>query len=133
MRDEICIPYLDDVIVYRKTFEKHVENLQTVLRRLRKHGVNLEPSKCTLLQRKVRYVGRIVNQVGHSIDPESTKAVTSLRDSKPKNVGENRKLTGLLNYYRRFVLIDFIANKKNTVQYSGVKVLVVVLQSVVTN
>ena len=61
-----------------------------------------------------------MKQVKHDIDPESTKAVTSLRDSKPKNVGENRKLTGLLNYYRRFFLIDFIANKKkhSTIQWS---------------
>ena len=81
IRDEICIPYLDDVIVYSKTFEEHVENLPTVLRHLRKHGVKLKPSKCTLFQREVRYLGRIVNKAGHSIDSDSTKAVTSLRDS----------------------------------------------------
>ena len=103
IRDEICIPYLDNVIVYSTTFEEHVENLRTVLRRLRKHGVKLKPSKCTLFQREVRYLGRILNQVGHSINPESTKAVTSLRDSNPKNVGEVRKLTGLLSYYRRYI------------------------------
>ena len=44
-----------------------------------------------------------MKQVKHNIDPESTKAVTSLRDTKPKNVGEVRKLTGLLIYYRRYI------------------------------
>ena len=103
IRDEICIPYLDDVIVYSRTFEEHVENLRIVLRRLRKHGVKLKPSKCSLFQREVRYLGRIVNQSGHSIDPETTKMVTSLRESMPETVGEVRKRTGLLSYYRRYI------------------------------
>ena len=94
---------LDDIIVYSKTFEEHVENLRTVLRRLRKHGIKLKPSKCHLFQREVRYLGRIVSQNGHRIDPEGTKAVTSLRESRPKTVGEVRKLTGLLSYYRRYI------------------------------
>ena len=72
-----------------------MENLRIVLRRLRKHGVKLKPSKCSLFQREVRYLGRIVNQSRYIIDPETTKAVTSLRESMPKTVGEVRKLTGL--------------------------------------
>ena len=103
IRDEICTPYLDDIIVYSKTFEEHVENLRTVLRRPRKHGIKLKPSKCHLFQREVRYLGRIISQNGHRIDPEGTKAVTSLRESRPKTVGEVRILTGLLSYYRRYI------------------------------
>ena len=97
--DEICIPYLDDIIVYSKTFEEHVENLRTVLKRLRKHGIKLKPSKFHLFERQVRYLGRIVSQSGHRIDPEST----SPKESQPKTVGEVRKLTGLLSYYRRYI------------------------------
>ena len=103
IRDEISIPYLDDITEYSKTFEEHVENLRTVLRRLRKHGIKLKPNKCHLFQREVRYLGRIVSQSEHRIDPESTKAVTSLKESRPKTVGEVRKLTRLLSYYRRYI------------------------------
>ena len=77
IRDETCIPYLEDRIFYSKPFEEHVENVRTVLRRLRKHGVKLKPSKCTLFQGEVRYLARIVNQSGHSVDPASTEAVSS--------------------------------------------------------
>lgn len=95
--DEIRISYLDDVIVYSKTFEKQVENLRTVLRQLRKHGVKLKPSKCSLFPREVCFLGRIVNHSGHTIDPRNTVVVTKLRDCNPKTVGDVRKLTGLLS------------------------------------
>ena len=97
------IPCLDDIIVYSKTFEEHVENLRTVLRRLRKHGIKFKPSKCHLFEREVRHLGRIVSQSGHRIDPESTKAITILKESQQKTVGEVRILTGLLSYYRRYI------------------------------
>ena len=45
LRDEVCIPYLDDIIGFSKTFDGHLDNLRRVLRRLSENGVKLKPRK----------------------------------------------------------------------------------------
>ena len=94
---------MDDVIVFSKTFDEHVQNLRTVLRRLRLHGIKLKAKKCKLFQREVNYLGRVVSADGYRVDPSNTKAVLALKETRPKTVGDVRKLLGLLGYYRRYI------------------------------
>lgn len=42
---DVCVPYIDDIIVFSKKFEDHVEHVQKVLRQLREHEVKLKPKK----------------------------------------------------------------------------------------
>jgi len=103
LRDEICIPYLDDVIVFSNTFSDHIEHLRKVLRRLRDHGVKLKPKKCALFRRQVSFLGRIVSVDGYRIEPKATSAIEVWKDKSPQTVGEIRKLMGLLGVYRRHI------------------------------
>ncbi|KAL6468412.1 hypothetical protein MHYP_G00240890 [Metynnis hypsauchen] len=103
LRDECCIPYLDDVLCYAETFEDHVEVLRKVLRVLQSHGVKLRPTKCELFRREVRYVGRLVSAEGVRIDPKDIDAVTALRGKTPCTVGDVRRLLGFLSYYRSYI------------------------------
>ena len=46
-----CLVYLDDVIVFGRTFEDHLRNLGLVLARLRTVGLKAKPSKCAFLSK----------------------------------------------------------------------------------
>ena len=58
---EICLAYLDDLIIFSSTFEQHVERLQMVSDRLIAADLKLKPSKCSLFQCKVKFLGSVVS------------------------------------------------------------------------
>ena len=71
-----CLVYLDDIIVYGKTFEEALENLRLVLARIRKAGLKLKTSKCDLFRAHVPFLGRIVAQDGIYVNPAKIEAVS---------------------------------------------------------
>ena len=103
LRDDICIPYLDDVLVYSRDFESHIEHLRIVFKRLRDNGIKLKPEKCELFRKEVKYLGHIVSREGYRADTSNTRALTVLKEQTPKTVGEVRRILGLLNYYRKYI------------------------------
>uniref|UniRef100_A0AAV2MPQ2 ribonuclease H n=1 Tax=Knipowitschia caucasica TaxID=637954 RepID=A0AAV2MPQ2_KNICA len=93
LRDDCCIPYLDDILCYSTDFAEHVEALRKVLRALQQHGVKLRPTKCELFKAEVRYVGRLVSADGVRVDPKDIEAVKSLSQKKPTTENKNLKET----------------------------------------
>ncbi|KRX54278.1 Retrovirus-related Pol polyprotein from transposon 17.6 [Trichinella sp. T9] len=96
-----CLVYLDDIIVYGRTEEEHLERLAKVLHRLQSVGLKIRPDKCQLMRRSVRYLGHVVTQHGIGTDPEKTAAVQEW--PRPRCVKEVQQFMGLASHYRRFV------------------------------
>lgn len=93
--------YLDDLIIFSKTFEEHLERLQLVFDRLREHGLKLKPSKCQLMKKEVQYLGHIVSAEGIKTDPEKISKVKNWKT--PTNRKEVLQFLGFAGYYRRYV------------------------------
>ena len=98
---QICLIYLDDVIVYGKSFEEEISRLGKVFCRLQDAGLKLKPQKCVLFQKQVTYLGHIVSERGVAPDPAKIESVKGW--PTPTNVTEVRSFLGLAAYYRRFI------------------------------
>ena len=97
----ICVIYLDDLIVFANSFEKHLYRLDLVLTRLRLHNIKLSPYKCTFIQEKVGFLGHIVSAEGIETDPEKINKVRNW--PSPTNADELRSFLAFAGYYRRFI------------------------------
>ena len=103
LRDKTCIPYLDDILVFSKTFMEHVEDVQQVLKCMQEHGIKLKAKKCNLFKPRVRYLGRVVNVYGYTMDPANVASVKALKETKPRTVGALHKLLSFISYYWQYI------------------------------
>jgi len=85
---DICLVYLDDILVFSRTFDELLKRLATVLDRLDRYSLKLKPSKCSLFQHKVSFLGHVVSGRGIECDPE--KLVTITTWPTPTNISEVR-------------------------------------------
>ena len=96
-----CLVYLDDVIVFGRTFQEHQARLKEVFDRLRSTGLKLMPSKCHLFCERVTFLGHVISAEGVQTDIEKVDAVRSW--PCPTNVPAVRAFLGFCSYYRCFV------------------------------
>ena len=96
-----AIAYLDDIVLYSKSPEEHLEHLQDIFSRLEKAGLKLKPSKCSFFRKKVKYLGHVISEEGVAPDPEKVSVIKRLQ--APKTVREVRSVVGMASYYRKFI------------------------------
>ena len=98
---ETCLFYLDDIIVFSSTWEKHLARLRQVFERLRHANLKLGAENCTFAAKEVSYLGHRVTEEG--LLPDSSLLAAIREIPPPKTATEVRFLLGLAGYYRRYV------------------------------
>ncbi|KAI8485080.1 hypothetical protein Bbelb_371860 [Branchiostoma belcheri] len=98
---DVCLAYLDDIIVFTPTFDEHLHTLQEVFTRLRQAGLKLHPAKCRFAQKEVTFLGHVVSRRGVAPDPDNIAKVQDW--PTPSNQTDIRSFLGLASFYRKFV------------------------------
>ena len=91
------VVYIDDILVTGNSDEEHLENLESVFKRLSEYGLRLKKEKCLLMQPSVEYLGYIIDSEVLHATPKKVEAI--LQAPRPRNVPELRSFLGLVTYY----------------------------------
>ena len=99
--DQYTIAYLDDILIYSRTYKEHVRQVQRILKSLGERGLRVKPEKCEFHKEEVEFLGFRVGRNGIRIDPNKLQAIREW--PTPKNVKEVQAFLGFANYNRQFI------------------------------
>jgi hypothetical protein len=91
--------YMDDLlIIMRRTLDKHLQKMETVLTRLCDAGLKVNAPTSLFCARKIEYLGYILTREG--IKPKQKKVQAIMVLNPPNNAKELRHLLGMVQYYQ---------------------------------
>ena len=99
--DVFVIVYLDDILIYSRTRNEHLNHIRIVLNILRKEKLFGKISKCVFGVQEVEYLGHIISSDGLPVDPQKVHAV--IEWPRPKSKQQVQSFLGFINYYRKFI------------------------------
>jgi transposase InsO family protein len=96
-----CINYIDDVLVFSKTFEEHVKHVVQVLEAIKKKGFKLKFTKCSFAKHSVNYLGHIIEK--NTVRPLQDNLI-SIRNFPIPTCRKNiRQFLGKINFYNKYI------------------------------
>ena len=98
---KFSVNYLDDILVFSRSFEEHIQHVQQLIVAVYEEGFRLNFKKCNFAQRKIQYLGHILGP--DTVQPLNDN-LTAINDfPTPKSRKNVRQFLGKINFYRKFI------------------------------
>ena len=98
---DFAMGYLDDIIVFSKSEEEHLQHLEEIFKRLRHFDLKMKRQKSSFFKNHIQYLGHLVSEQGFEPLPEKLEAIRNM--PHPKTPKEVKQFLGLIGYYRNFL------------------------------
>ncbi len=117
-----AVNYIDDILIFSKTFEDHVLHLEKLFRAIKIAGFRIKFSKCTFGASSVKYLGHIIKN--NVVTPLTDNLISIKEFPVPKTRKNVRQFLGKINFYGKYIqnltmILEPIHQllRKNTVFY----------------
>lgn len=95
------VAFMDDVVVTGRSDKEHMQNLTLVLQRFRDAGFRINRDKCEFNQKKIAYLGYVIDEEGLHKDAKKVEAIVNM--PTPNSITQIKSFCGLVNYYGKFI------------------------------
>lgn len=99
--DSFVIVYLDDILVFRKTFEEHIDHLHQVLKVFKENQIVLNENKCEFTQQSLIFLAHVIRDGKLRIDLAKIEAI--LNWPTLSSLTDTKSFFGVFQYLRKFV------------------------------
>ena len=96
--NSFVVVYLDDILIFKRTWEEHMRQIQQVLSTLRQHKLYANLEKFSFGMNMVQYLGYIVDEHGVHVDPAKIQVICDWPTLT--TLTELRSFLGLAKFYR---------------------------------
>ena len=94
--------YLDDIIVFSRTAEDHMEHLERIFAALQMADLKIKVLKCEFFKKHISYLGFLIGETGICCDRTKVEAINKI--TTPTNIEEVHQFNGMCSYYWKFIL-----------------------------
>ena len=93
--------YLDDIIVFSRTTEDHMEHLERIFAALQIADLKIKISKCEFFKKHVSYLGFLIGETGIHCDRSKVEAINKI--ATPTSIEEVRQFNRMCLYHQKFI------------------------------
>jgi len=98
---EFTVNYIDDILIFSKSFSEHIIHLTKLLETIMKEGFRVKFTKCKFAANSVKYLGHIIQD--NAVRPLKDNLISIQNFPVPNTQKKVRQFLGKINFYNEYV------------------------------